>query len=182
MERHTTLLCVALSAAWSCAGAGDEAEKPRSAMMKFEIPESMRIEHAEIHDALVAATRKPGPVGEAARELATILHPHFVREEEVALPPLGLLEPLARGERRSDMESVLPMTDALRAELPEMLRQHTHIAAAARRLGEVARAQGDGEVEELARKLQLHARSEEQIFYPAAVLVGELVRSRLGSK
>jgi len=87
-----------------------------------------------------------------------------------------------KGERRPDMEAVLPMTDALRAELPEMLRQHTHIAAAARRLGEVASAEGDAEVEELARKLQLHARSEEEIFYPAAVLVGELVRSRLGSK
>lgn len=70
------------------------------------------------------------------------------------------------------------MTDALRAELPEMLRQHAEIGAAARRLEEVARGEGDAEVEELARKLQLHARSEEEIFYPAALLVGELVRSR----
>ena len=45
------------------------------------IPESMRIEHAEIHDELVRATKLSGPIGDAARALATILHPHFVREE-----------------------------------------------------------------------------------------------------
>jgi hypothetical protein len=169
---------------WGCAGAGDQpsADKPGVNAMKIEIPQSMRTEHAEIHQALLAATRKPGRVGEAARDLATILHPHFVREEEVALPPLGLLEPLARGERDTSMEAVLPMTDALRAELPAMLRQHVDIAAAARRLEAVARDEKDPEVEKLARTLQAHARSEEEIFYPAAILVGEVVRGRLGSK
>ena len=147
LQRHdrggvfTFLALTTVAVTWGCAGADDppRAGTPEVSAMKIEIPGSMRAEHAEIHDALGAATRKPGRVGEAARDLATILHPHFVREEEVALPPLGLLAPLARGERSSDMERVLPMTDALRAELPEMLRQHMQIAAAARRLEAVAR-------------------------------------------
>ncbi len=146
--------------------------------MKFAIPESMRVEHANIHGALIAATRRPGPVGAAAQELARVLHPHFVREEEVALPPLGLLEPLARGAWTPDMVDVLPMTDALRAELPEMLRQHQTIGAAARHLEAVATEQGDVDTVELARELQKHARTEEQIMYPAAILVGDLVRAR----
>lgn len=119
--------------------------------MQLEIPQSMREEHEEIHGALVTATEVPGPVGEAARELADILHPHFVREEQIALPPLSLLEPLAQGTFAPWMRDVLPMTDSLAAEL---------------------------DVERLARELQAHARAEEELFYPAAILVGEIVRGR----
>jgi hypothetical protein len=142
------------------------------------IPESMRAEHAEIHAQLKSATMAAGGVGAAARELAAVLHPHFVREEQIALPPLGLLAPLARGEYTEAMRAVLPMTDSLRAELPRMLKEHEAIRAATLRLGEVARAAGNDAVAELAEKLALHARGEEEMFYPAAVLVGELVRAR----
>lgn len=145
---------------------------------QIRIPESMRIEHAEIHDELVRATKAPGKVGEAARALAKVLHPHFEREEEIALPPLGLLAPLARGESTEEMRNVLPLTDSLRAELPRMLEEHRAIRAATVRLGEVARTARNARVLALAEKLELHAQSEEELFYPAAVLVGELVRAR----
>ena len=142
------------------------------------IPESIRVEHEEIHEELVRATKVPGPVGAAARELAAVLHPHFVREEEIALPPLALLAPLARGEFTPEMRDVLPMTDSLRAELPRMLEEHRAIRAATVRLGEAARAAGNAAVTRLAEQLKLHAQSEEELFYPAAVLVGDLVRAR----
>ena len=145
---------------------------------QIRVPESMSVEHAEIHDRLVRATKAPGRVGTAARELAAILHPHFVREEEIALPPLGLLAPLARGEMTPEMREILPLTEALRNELPRMLEEHAAIRDATRRLGEVARAEGNAEVVQLAENLARHAQSEEELFYPAAVLIGDLVRAR----
>jgi hypothetical protein len=145
----------------------------------IQIPESMRAEHEEIHEELVRATKLAGPVGEAARELATILHPHFVREEQIGLPPLGLLAPLARGEFVPEMRDVLPLTDSLRAELPGMLEEHKAIRAATIRLGDVARAANNTAVVHLAEQLKLHAQSEEELFYPAALLVGDLVRARM---
>ena len=144
------------------------------------IPEAMRVEHHEIHERLVAATKVPGPLGAAAQQLATALHPHFQREEEIALPPLGLLAPLARGEYHPEMLRVLPMTDSLRTELPRMLEEHEAIHAATLRLQQVADSAGDTEVADLAETLALHARSEEELFYPAALLVGEVVRMRAG--
>lgn len=150
--------------------------------MQFAIPASIQAEHQEIHAELVAATRAPGRVGEAARDLAAVLHPHFVREEQIALPPLGLLAALARGEAVADMRAVLPMTDSLEAELPKMLKEHEAIHAATTRLGEVARAAGNASVAHLADKLALHARGEEEVFYPAAILVGALVRARVPAK
>jgi hypothetical protein len=148
---------------------------------QIAIPASMREEHDEIHHALERATVAPGKVGEAARALANILHPHFVREEQIALPPLGLLAPLARGEFTRAMLDVLPMTDSLRSELPHMLEEHAAIRAATTRLGEIARAEGNAQAEQLAGQLALHARSEEELFYPAALLVGDVVRARSGA-
>jgi hypothetical protein len=150
---------------------GQRRDQPR-------IPESLRIEHREIQEALTRATRVKGRVGAAARELVAVLHPHFVREEQIALPPLGLLAPLSRGEATPTMRAVLPMTDSLRAELPRMLDEHRAIRAATVKLGEAARAERNTVVVRLTEQLKLHAQSEEELFYPAAVLVGDLVRSR----
>jgi hypothetical protein len=154
---------------------------PSAAASAIHIPESLRREHREIHDALRRATRLPGPVGAAARNLAAVLDPHFVREEQIALPPLGLLGPLARGDAVTGMRSILPLTDSLRAELPRMLAEHQAIGAATARLAKAAAAAHNTSVARLAEALALHARSEEEILYPAAVLVGEVVRARTGS-
>jgi iron-sulfur cluster repair protein YtfE (RIC family) len=145
------------------------------------IPESMRAEHERIQSSLVRATKLPGPVGAAARQLADVLHPHFVREEQIALPPLGLLEPLVRGSVTPDVRAVLAMTDSLRTELPRMLEEHKAIRAATSRLGDVARRARNTTVVALTEELRQHAQTEEEILYPAAVLVGEVVRARSGA-
>lgn len=144
----------------------------------FAIPASIRAEHAEILSELVRATRLSGRVGAAARALDSVLYPHFVREEQIALPPLGLLAPLSRGEFTASMRSVLLMTDSLRAELPRMMKEHVAIGAATIRLRDAARATGNKPVTDLAAKLALHAESEEEVLYPAAVLVGDVVRAK----
>lgn len=151
---------------------GPAGRRWEESMTCIDIPDSVRKEHQEIHAALTSATKVPGRVGEAARDLARLLEPHFLREEQVALPPLGLLRPLANGEFSPSMTEVLAMTDALRSELPQMLREHVDIASAARRLEAVAGEERNLSVQDLARKLQAHAKSEEEVFYPAAILVG----------
>lgn len=146
----------------------------------IEIPDSIRIEHEAIHSALVAATSAQGRVSTAARALAEVLHPHFVREEEIALPPLGLLAPLAAGEALPEAAraAAAAMTNELRSEMPRMLEEHARIRDAVAELRAAAEAAGAHAQVELADQLALHARTEEQVLYPAALLVGELIRSR----
>jgi iron-sulfur cluster repair protein YtfE (RIC family) len=144
----------------------------------IQIPSSIRAEHLEIHSSLIEATRVAGPVGVAAKALADVLHPHFVREEQVALPPLALLAPLARGEMPEGAASVQAMSDTLRAELPTMLEEHKRIRAAVAELGRVAKAAGAAKYERLAEQLAQHALTEEEVLYPAAILVGDLIRAR----
>jgi hypothetical protein len=142
------------------------------------IPASIQAEHAAIHAALEHATSLPGATGAAARTLAGTLHPHFVREEEIALPPLGLLAPLANHTPLAGTAEILVMTDALRHELPGMLEEHVAIRAAVVRMREAATTEGATAVVELADDLALHARTEEEVLYPAAILVGDLLRTR----
>jgi hypothetical protein len=141
---------------------------------------SHSVEHQELHDTLVRATREPGATGEAAGKVARLLHPHFVKEEEYALPPLGLLEKLARGGASDgDLEEVLPMTRKLKEEFSTMLAEHRQIVGALEKLRAAARQGGQTEYERFADALTLHAQNEEQVLYPAALLVGEFAALKL---
>lgn len=143
--------------------------------MKPLIPSPLKAEHDELHAELVSATKVPGDVGEAARAVAKLLHPHFVKEEEYALPPLGLLSALAAGEPAGDARDVIVMTERLKADLPAMLVEHRAIIAALEKLVRVAEAAHDRASVHFAEKLMLHARTEEEVMYPAAILVGKWV-------
>ena len=58
--------------------------------MNFDIPSSLKAEHEALHEELRRATQSGAEIGEAAQALARLMHPHFVKEDEIALPPLGL--------------------------------------------------------------------------------------------
>ncbi|MBI3042564.1 MAG: hemerythrin domain-containing protein [Betaproteobacteria bacterium] len=148
--------------------------------MKLTIPRPLKLEHEELHEQLRRATRESGGLGEAAKAVAKLMHPHFVKEEEYALPPLGLLSLLAQGQVTPDMAAVLPMTDKLKAELGEMLAEHKSIVAALRNLADVAKRENKPEYAEFADKLILHAQTEEEVSYPTAILIGEYLKLKLG--
>ena len=150
--------------------------------MKFEIPLPLRQEHEALHGQLRQATQAGGEVGEAAKTLVGLMHPHFVKEDRIALPPLGLLVALARGEATPEMAGVLELTDQLEAELPAMLAEHRTIVEALQKLRDAAKRAGRTEIVEFAQALMQHARTEEEVMYPAAVLVGQVVRQRLSQR
>jgi hypothetical protein len=82
-----------------------------------------------------------GQTGEAARVVAKVLHDHFLKEEEYALPPLGLLPALSEGKIEPEMADVLKMTDKLEAEIPTMLSEHKTIVGALTKRIEAAKAE-----------------------------------------
>jgi hypothetical protein len=147
---------------------------------KLEIPELLTSEHHQLHEMLARATGEPGALGAAAKRVADLLHPHFVKEELFALPPLSLLPRLARGEVTADMKEALSLTERLERELPGMLEDHRAIVAALDGLLARSREAGKLEYAEFALDLIRHAQFEEQLLYPAAIVAGRLIRSRLG--
>ena len=74
------------------------------------------------------------------------------------------------------------MTDALRKELPRMLEEHKRIRAATAKLRTAAREEKAPVHEQFAETLAAHAQTEEEILYPAAILVGDIIRARMARK
>ncbi len=146
--------------------------------MEFVIPHPLKLEHEELHYTLRKGTKESGELGAAAIAVAELMHPHFLKEEEYALPPLGLLGDLSRGVVTPDMRGVLVLTDKLKADLSQMLAEHQSIVAALERLSAAAKATDKTEYVEFAEALALHAKTEEEVMYPAALLVGEYVRCK----
>ena len=74
------------------------------------------------------------------------------------------------------MRAVLSMTDALERELPQMLKEHERIREAVGKFRSAAEKAGKAEYVRFSDELAAHARQEEEILYPAAVLVGRYVK------
>lgn len=147
--------------------------------MQLKIPESLKREHEELHTELKNAIKSGGKVGDAARAVADVLHAHFVKEEAYALPPLGLLSTLADGVVTPEMRDVLVMTNKLKSDLPHMLEEHKAIISSLENLADVSKKENKLEYAAFAERLMLHAKNEEEVLYPAALLIGEYLKQRL---
>ena len=148
--------------------------------MALTSPPSLKHEHEELHAELVAATKAGGKTGPAAQAVARALHPHFVKEEEYALPPLGLLTVLADGKSPPDRDAVISMTERLKKDLGHMLHEHKVIAIELHKPMEAAKSENKPEYVHFAEKLKLHAQTEEEVLYPAAILIGEYLKLKRG--
>jgi hypothetical protein len=62
------------------------------------------------------------------------MHPHFVKEDAYALPPLGLLPLVAKGTVTPEMAAVLKLTDKLRQDLDAMLEEHKPLSPLSKNL------------------------------------------------
>lgn len=144
----------------------------------FKIPEPLQIRQDELCVALERAVLTGGKTGAAARKLQQVLQPHLLKEETDLLQPLGLLLPLARGEITPAMRQVLSRTEHLKARMFEIVREHAEIIEAARELLRVARAERKPALAAFTERLMLRAWTDEIVFYPAAVLIGEYLKLR----
>ena len=79
------------------------------------------------------------------------------------------------------MAEVYPHTDWLKNNLATLMAEHATIGSAVQDMLQAARAAGRTDYIEFAEKLVNHLRMEEEVMYPAAILVGEYLRLLLGS-
>ena len=150
--------------------------KKRGSKMKPKIPKPLTIEHKELHEKLGEIIQEGGKIGEAAKAVAEVLHPHFAKEEKYALPPLGVLRSLIKGKAQAQTKEILRMSDELKKDLPTMLKEHKEVVAGLKTLIAEALKEERQDVILFAEKLILHAETEDEVFYPAAILVGEYLK------
>ena len=161
------------------AGAAADAATPRPALAA---PSAMSAEHAHLHEELAAALAAGGKTADTAKKVEAVLSKHFVDEEAYALPPLGLLEHLAQGKMPppEQAKAAIAMADKLRANYQQMLDEHRQLTQTLKELEAAADAENKPQAASFARALTLHAVNEEQVLYPATLLVGEYLKLRQG--
>jgi hypothetical protein len=144
------------------------------------VPASIRTEHEHLHHQFDAAIAAGGMTGERAKAVAYVLGPHFEAEEAYAMPPLGLLGAQAQGESLSDVQArqAIAMSERLRAEYDQMLREHVQIRDALNALAVAAREEHKADHAAFAEALMMHAESEKQVLYPTTLLIGEYLELR----
>ncbi len=168
-----TLLLVSMAVHAEGGGAGRHGNHKDATSL---IPPAIAAEHRDLHDKLREVIRSGGKTGRAADAVEKLLKPHFVKEEQYALPPLGQLSAIAAGQLPAESAVIIRMTDTLRAELPQMLAEHRQVVAALGQLRQAAEAEGNREGIQFAEALAAHAAQEEQVLYPAALLVGAYLK------
>lgn len=146
---------------------------------QFEVPGSIAAEHRELHEELRSAILSGGKTGNAAKIVEQHLSAHFEKEEAYALPQLGLLVPLAEGRVLPEMKPAIELSDRLKADMPKMLQEHKRIVEALNALKEAAKTENKTQAISFAEHLSAHAQNEEQVMYPAAILVGEYLKLKL---
>ena len=144
--------------------------------MDVKTPKSLIMEHEELLKELESGLQDGGKVAEAARRLMEMIRPHFAREEQLVLPPLSLLPALAAGNTTEEMNAVLHLTGQLKTELPLRVTDHQDIGAALKILRDAAKEENRPEMLRFAKRLMIHAQNEEEVLYPASMMVGEWVK------
>jgi hypothetical protein len=147
--------------------------------MEIKIPQALVEDHKEMNARLQQAGAVGGKVGEAVQALSAVMAPHVEREEKYALPPLGLLPALTRSELDYDMGEATVLTDTLRDEMPAMMAEHRAIRSAVDALEAAAKQEGKLQILDLVGQIRLHLIEEEQVYYPAAELIGLYLKVKL---
>jgi hypothetical protein len=140
------------------------------------IPHSLIAEHEELHRMLKDVISSGGETGRAAGLIEKQLAAHFAKEAEYALPPLTMLPGLAQERSLSDPSEMIRRSERMKAELPQMLNEHKAIVLGLDELIQAARNENKETAVQFAEKLRLHARMEEEIFYPAGIVAGQYTK------
>jgi hemerythrin-like domain-containing protein len=147
--------------------------------MDYRIPGSLKIEHEELYEELNRAARTTGKVGDAAMLAFKPFQSHIRKEEEIAFPPLDVLQSLAEKDVTTALTGIIKLSDKLKDELQGFIYEHDQMRKALQQMNDEAMKEQKYEYADLAKMLMRHMQLEEQILYPAAILAGEYIKLRL---
>jgi hypothetical protein len=149
---------------------------------KPEVPSSIKKDHEILLEQIHTITLFQDSAGVVAIKLNDLMQHHFKEEEEFALPPLGLLSLLASGKIPEQSNEIILLTDKLPSQLTHLSVEHQLIKAF---MDELRQADSNGshpEIIEFEKGLHKHANIEEEVFFPAAILIGEYLKLKVTRK
>ncbi len=89
---------------------------------------------------------------------------------------IGVAKELAEDKASPDFPKASELAGKFKLEYEKMLQEHEEIVKALNELEKAGKQAKKYAVVEFARKLKLHAKTEEDLTYPAVLIVGKLLR------
>jgi hypothetical protein len=143
---------------------------------KPETPSSIKKEHEHLLEKIYKITLFHDSTGLAAVKLYDLMQHHFKEEEDFVLPPLGLLPLLTSGKLPEQSKEVIQLSEKLKSQLSHLSLEHQLIKAYMDELMQAAAKENHPEIIEFEQELQKHAKTEEEVFFPTAILIGEYLK------
>lgn len=151
--------------------------------MPLSAPSSMEREHEEIWQLLLRVQHLSGKTGNIAEKMAKGLKAHIDREEALALPLLGILQDLANGKLKNGVAKRATILGVqFQKEYQGMIHGHREIHKFLESLKKVGSDEGHLTAVRFAEALEKHAKEEEEVLYPAALLAGKMASKQARSK
>ena len=139
-------------------------------------PSSLEEEHKEIHEKLEKIVSSSGDTANMSKQVQFIMQPHFAKEEQLSILVLGALQPYVNGTLTEEARNqAIQISQQFKQEYPTMLEEHKQIVSALDNLENTAMKENRQDVISFIADLKSHAMNEEQVTYPATIIVGELL-------
>lgn len=144
--------------------------------MKLQVPKSVVHGHANLILEMNEIISMGGRVGNKASQLRDTMVPHFKKEEEYALPPLGLLLAFSEQNWEINSEEAIKMAENLELRLSEMKDDHQDIIVVVNELTAIGEEEGNFIVKMFVKNIILHMELEDEVLYPATILIGNYLK------
>ena len=117
-----------------------------------------------------------------ALKLEELMIHHFAEEENFILPSLGLLPSLARGQVPNETKEVQLLSEKTKSQMDHMSAEHQLITAYIKELKQASKPENLPAVFAFEKEVMKHALSEEEVYFPAAILVGDYLKMKANQK
>ena len=143
---------------------------------KPEVPSSIKKTHATLLEQIHKMTLYKDSSGRVAIKLEGMMEHHFKEEEDFILPPLGLLPLLANDQIPEQSKEIIHLSEKVKSQLNHMSAEHQLIKAYLEELKQASNIENLPEIIEFENEVFKHATSEEEVFFPASILIGEYLK------
>ena len=143
---------------------------------KTEVPSSIQKTHNYLLEQIHKMTLYEDSSGRVALKIEDLMKHHFKEEDDFILPSLGLLPSLANGLLPAQSKEVILLSENVKSMLNHMSAEHQLIEAFIEELKQASEKENLPEIIEFEKEVKQHASSEEEVYFPAAILIGEYLK------
>lgn len=145
---------------------------------KPEVPACIKEEHERLLRQMEKLTVLKDSTGRVAARTLQLMQHHFQEEEDYVLPPLRTLPLLASELIPAHSAEIIRLTEKLRSQLAHLNAEHQMVRNHLEELRLAIAYDKRPDISMLEEEVARHARVEEEVYFPAAILVGEYLKQK----